>query len=162
MQTRISLFLSSLLLLACAPEGLDDFNEGAADSGGTDTDTTDTEGFRDFTVYVPPGTYFRPGSTWGPCDLNDPWGCNGELGSGDACLRPVSLDDLTICAPQTWDPLIDDNCVVDGVHLTEPPFGLGVRVNGSAYCVPDCETDLDCGAGRKCSPTSHFCAWPSV
>lgn len=101
----------------------------------------------------------KMGETWGPCDFgryDDPnwWGCNGSPGYGLACLMPVSDDGLNICVPQTNDPKYDDDCG----NLTAP-FGLGVRLQGSAYCVPDCMTDDDCGPGRACSPASHFCAW---
>lgn len=150
MQSRLPLLLSSILLLACAP-GFDDV---------ADSDTGSAEdALRALTIYIRPSPSFRPGSTWGPCNPDDAWGCDGELGSGDACLRPVPSDELSLCAPQTWDPLIDDDCNPDGIDLVDPGFGLGVRVNGSAYCVPDCVTDADCGAGRRCSPASHFCAW---
>lgn len=98
----------------------------------------------------------QPGDRWGACDetLYPGWGCVGSLGEGDACLRPVSDQDLSICVPQTWDPSVADDC-----SNMAAPFGLETRLQGSAYCVPDCETDEDCGPGLACSPTSHFCAW---
>jgi hypothetical protein len=96
-----------------------------------------------------------PGERWGPCLTDDLWGCDGVLGEGLACLRPVSDVGLNICAPQTWDPEVDDDCG----NADDAPFGLGVRLKGSAYCVPDCEIDADCGEGRACSPASHYCAW---
>lgn len=116
---------------------------------------------------ITPGALGEVGEMWGPCDLTgvaepDWWGCNGTPGSvdapplGAACLRPVSDDALSICVPQTADPLVDDDC---GTGVFDPGFGLGVRVNGSAYCVADCLTDDDCAEGQACSPASHFCAW---
>lgn len=107
----------------------------------------------------PPLESIPVGTLWGPCDLSnvddaDWWGCNGAPGVGLACLRPVSEVGLNICAPQTWDPAIDDDCA--GVAA---PFGLGVAVNGSAYCVSECVDDNDCAGGMGCSPASGFCAW---
>jgi hypothetical protein len=137
--------LAVLTLPACDSED--------ADSGG---DELETRALR----ITPPVRRLPPGYRWGACDLDgvdEPgwWGCNGSLGEGDACLRPVSDEGLSICVPQTWDPTVDDDCG----NVDTAPFGLGVRLQGSAYCVPDCETDADCGIGRACSPASHFCAW---
>jgi hypothetical protein len=111
-------------------------------------------------VILPPPSPIPIGAQWGPCDLtgvDQPgwWGCNGSLGVGLACARPVSDGlDLNICVPQTADPAVPDNC--SGLVA---PFGDGVRLQGSAYCVVDCTTDADCAGGMACSPSSHLCAW---
>ena len=125
----------------------------------TACDAPDDVGEADDRVTSPDAEEPTTGNMWGPCDfgrIDEPnwWGCNGSPGYGLACLRPVSDEKLNICAPQTWDPDVDDDC---GDVMA--PFGLGVRLQGSAYCVPDCVTDADCGPGRACSPQSHFCAW---
>jgi hypothetical protein len=139
----LTLSLSLLPSLACDAEPEDDYLGYTSGTSGT---------------YSPP-VRLRPGATWGPCDLTDVsepgwWGCDGSLGVSDACLRPVSNNNLTVCVPQTYDADVDDDC-----GNVVAPFGLGVRLQGSAYCVADCETDADCGPGRACSPASHFCAW---
>ena len=125
-------------------------------SDDVDADTEDSD----------PRSRFRPpapadipmGAQWGPCDLsgvNDPdwWGCDGEPGFGLACARPASNLNLNICVPQTWDPAVDDDC--GNINAS---FGLGVRLQGSAYCVVDCQVDADCAGGMACS-SSHLCAW---
>lgn len=152
MQPLRSLLLLTLILLPLAcddVEYLDDDAAYADETGGVDDDE-----LRTLTITKPSRAYSMM-TQWGPCNPNDAWGCNGSLGSGLACLRPVSDYNLNICAPQTWDPNVDDDCE----NVNEPNFGDGVRLQGSAYCVPDCDTDADCGVGRKCSPQSHFCAW---
>jgi len=98
------------------------------------------------------------GSQWGPCDLtgvDSPgwWGCDGSSGVGLACARPVSDDGLNICVPQTANPGVDDDC-----GNVVAPFGLGVRLQGSAYCVVDCVDDSDCAGGQLCA-AAGMCAW---
>lgn len=124
-----------------------------------DADTSSDDATADRARINPRPQAIPVGALWGECDLtgvNEPgwWGCDGSLGEGLACLRPVSDNGLNICVPQTWDATIDDDC-----GNVSAPFGLGVRTQGSAYCVADCMSDADCAGGQACSPSSGFCAW---
>lgn len=143
--TLISLVVLLTGSIGCDVDELDSFDDAAED-------------YRTGSA-KPPRSQFPVGSLWGRCDLSnvedeDWWGCNGSLGEGLACFRPVSDNGLNICGPQTWDPDIADDC--SNVYA---PFGLGVRLQGSAYCVVDCVDDSDCAPGMGCAPASNFCAW---
>ena len=116
---------------------------------------TDTSGVHARELETPPA-----GTAFGPCVLvgvEDAgwWGCSGAPGVGLACARPVASEPLSICVPQTWDPVVDDDCG----NVDDLGFGLGLRVQSGAYCVPDCLSDADCAEGMACSPSSGFCAW---
>ena len=157
-------FVSAFLLtlpLACEDTSdtavADATDTGDAGDGDGDGDAND---FRARPRVVPPPLFIPTGAQWGPCDLTDAdqpgwWGCDGEPGFGLACARPVSDGlNLNICVPQTWDPDVANDCS----GLTAP-FGNGVRLQGSAYCVVDCDSDSDCAGGMACAPASHMCAW---
>lgn len=153
------LLLSALLaVVACDDATSDEPGESTdtGESGDVDGDT-EVDGFASPELDTH-GLRFQTGKRWGRCHAEG-WGCDGgSPGVGYACLRPVSDHGLNICVPQTWDPLISDDCTPP--EVVGPDFGLGIRLQGSAYCVPDCETDADCeGMGRMCSPQSHFCAY---
>ena len=145
--------------LACATDDTELAFDDGTETGDTGEPVEDDD-LRSYRLVVPPPAPIPVGAQWGPCDLtgvNDPdwWGCDGEPGFGLACARPVSNGlNLNMCVPQTWDPAVPDNCV----GLTAP-FGKGVRLQGSAYCVVDCSVDSDCAGGMACSPASHMCAY---
>lgn len=149
-------------LFACEVDDADyTFADDSTATGGDFADDGDSDDGDDVerALRITPRPIYGVGDLWGPCDLtgvNEPgwWGCDGELGFGLACLRPVSDNGLNICGPQTWDPEIADDC--GNVNAN---FGLSVRVQSGSYCVVDCVFDSDCGPGRACSPASHFCAW---
>lgn len=157
---RFPLALLSVLLTvaACDDSTIDELG---GESSGSESDTGDmldddaSDGLASPEVDTL-GLRYTVGKRWGRCHAAG-WGCDGgSPGVGNACLRPVSNDGLNICAPQTWDPTIADDCS----NVPPADFGLDVRLQGSAYCVMDCDTDADCdGFGTKCSPTSHFCAY---
>jgi hypothetical protein len=163
---KITQTLSSFLFLfalALAPACDDGSDSGDLDDGA-ETDTGDLDETRGLTLPVrvkQPDLRIPIGGRWGACDLtgvDQPgwWGCDGALGVGLACARPVSDDGLNICVPQTADPAIDNDC-----GNVDAPFGLGVSTigNGTAYCGVDCVSAADCANGMLCSPASHICAW---
>lgn len=150
--------LPILLCAACA----DYHAEGCSDDGTDDAPESaellsGAAGLSWATEDVPPNV----GDLWGPCDLTgvdspDWWGCLGEAGVGYACARPLDDEALSICVPQLTPPADVDEC--DGFDL---PFGTGFALVGGVYCLPTCESDDDCGDGRRCSAASGFCAWLS-
>lgn len=159
--------LTISLSLCAALCGCFDSDDVMPDDLGTDSETG-AEALSDLPLedsaalrLLPPPDAIPAGALWGPCDLDDEgqevggWGCDGAPGEGLACLRPVSDEPITLCAPQTWDLEIADDCS----GLPAANFGGALKLLSGAYCVPACETNADCLAVQRCSPASHFCAW---
>ena len=151
MKTTRSIFTAALAVLLLLPVACDDadFDEDTFRESRYEVREPSTT-----PTWFPPGWV---GSMWAPCDLegvdDDPdwWGCNGSLGEGLACARPLGDELLSICVPQIKP---------DGLCLAvwDPGFGDGLVEISETYCVISCDADSDCRPLQECSAFGK-CAW---